>query len=211
MFGANKTVLYLFLVIFSGLITYFSQEFIITNDVLIEHFSEQMSFSRIEKMLDVRQDNAWIGYVFLPITYLIKFSLISLWILCGTILFRYKASFKQIFQVVIVAEFVWVIRRLLAAVWFGFIQTDYSLEEVQQFQPFSLLSFFDRETLDTWVIFPLKAINLFELVYLLVLTIGLAKVIQRPYPKALSFSVPVYGSALLTWIIFITFLTINLT
>jgi len=211
MFGINKTYLYLYLVLFSGLLTYFSQQYILTNEILIEHFSEQMSFSRIGDMLDSRNERAWLGYVFLPITYLVKFSLISLWILCGTIIFRYQVTFKQIFQVVIVAESVWVIRRLLAVVWFGFIQTDYTLAEVQMFQPFSLLSLFDPDALDAWVIFPLKAINIFEVIYLIVLTIGMARVIKKPVPKTLSFSVPVYGSALLTWIIFITFLTINLT
>jgi len=207
----NKIHLYLFLVIISGLITYTSQNLIITDDLIIEHLGSQMSFDRIGQMLDFRDQWAWINYAILPIIYLLKFIFITLWVLSGSILFGYKSSFKQIFQVVIVAEFVWLIPSFLMIIWFGFIDTNYTFVDVQYFQPLSLLNIFDVGSLDSWLVFPLKSLNLFEITYMVVLALGLRKVLKKDFNSSLSFTVPVYGSGLITWIIFITFLSINLS
>ncbi|MCP4458859.1 MAG: hypothetical protein GY816_12680 [Cytophagales bacterium] len=168
-----------------------------------------MSIERIEQMLDLQNQWAWMNYVALPIIYLIKFGLVSLWVLCGTVLFGYKVSFKDIFHVVLVAEFVWLIPSFLSIIWFGFIDTDYSLIDIQYFQPLSLLNFFDVSSLDPWIVFPLKALNVFEVIYALVLTLGMRKVIKKDWMDSVRFTIPVYG--FVTWIVFITFLTLNMT
>ncbi|MEQ9403263.1 MAG: hypothetical protein RIM99_06760 [Cyclobacteriaceae bacterium] len=160
-------------------------------------------------MLNLRERWAWTSYAILPIIYLLKFTFITLWLLSGSILFGYKTSFKQVFQVVLVAEFVWLIPSILTIIWFGLIDTNYTLIDVQYFQPLSLLSFFDGSTLDNWMIFPLKALNLFEIAYMMVLALGMRKLLKRDFNTSLSFTVPVYGAGLVTWIVFITFLSIN--
>ncbi|MBK6265871.1 hypothetical protein JKA74_12575 [Marivirga sp. S37H4] len=141
---------------------------------------------------------------------MIKFSLISFWILCGTILFGYKVTFKSIFKVIIGAEFVWLLPSLLLIIWFGIFDTNYSFNDIQYFAPLSLLSLFEATTIESWLIFPLKSLNLFEALYLLILALGIKKILKMDYDSALSFTLPVYGSALIVWILFITFLSINL-
>ncbi len=207
----NKTYLYLFLVLSTALISYISHLFIVTDNVLVEHLSTQLSIERIEQLLDFRDQWAWVNYAILPIVYLLKFTFITLWLLCGIILFGYKTSFKKIFQVVLMAEFVWIIPSILTLIWFGLIATDYTLIDVQYFQPLSLLNFFDLQHVESWLVFPLKSLNIFEVVYMLVLAIGIKKVIQKDYNTSLGFVVPVYGLGLVTWIVFITFLSINLS
>lgn len=204
-----RKYLYLLFILLAGLLTFISQELIISKEILSEHLSQQLSFDQIEQMLNLRERWAWTSYAILPIIYLLKFTFITLWLLSGSILFGYKTSFKQVFQVVLVAEFVWLIPSILTIIWFGLIDTNYTLIDVQYFQPLSLLSFFDGSTLDNWMIFPLKALNLFEIAYMMVLALGMRKLLKRDFNTSLSFTVPVYGAGLVTWIVFITFLSIN--
>lgn len=199
------------LLFLASLIVFLTDQLILSRELLIDSFSQQLSISRIEQLLEFRDKWAWVNYAILPVIYLLKFTFITLWLLSGIILFGYKTSFKKIFQVVLVAEFVWIVPSLLTIIWFGLIDTDYTLIDVQYFQPLSLLNFFDGELVDSWLVFPLKALNLFEVAYMLVLAIGIKKVINCDYNTSLGFVVPVYGLGLVTWIVFITFLSINLS
>lgn len=73
-----------------------------------------------------------------------------------------------------------------------------------------MLNFFDASGIEGWLIVPLQSLNLFEIAYMFVLAIGIKGVLKESYTQALNFTVPVYGSALVTWIVLITFLSINL-
>ncbi|RUA28260.1 MAG: hypothetical protein DSY77_16205 [Bacteroidetes bacterium] len=161
-------------------------------------------------MVNEQKKWAWLNYALLPVIYLLKFSLITFWVLCGTIIAGYKITFKSIFKVVLVTEFVWLLPSFTLIIWFGLIETSYTFNDVQYFAPLSLLNLFNASQLDPWLIFPLKSLNLFEVIYLLVLALGIKKIMKKDYDSALKFTLPVYGSALVVWILFVTFLSINL-
>jgi len=210
LFLRNKYSLYLILALSAIFFSYIIQTHIIDEDILINYYHDQMGYDRILQMIDVQKKWAWLNYALLPIIYLVKFSLITFWILCGTIIFGFKIKYKSIFKLVLVAEFVWLLPSLILIVWFGLIDTSYTFTDVQYFAPLSLLNLFDASQLDSWLIFPLKSLNLFEVIYLLVLALGIKKIIKKDYDSALKFTLPVYGSALVVWILFVTFLSINL-
>ena len=201
---------FILLIILSTGLLYFIESLILTDNIYIEHFYQQTSFVRIEKILSLKSKWSWISYVSIPAIYLIKFTLVSLWILSATILFGYKNTFKEIFGVVIVAEFIWLIPSFITLIWFGFIDTDYSLVDVQYFKPLSLLNFFEASEVENWLIFPLQSLNLFELVYVLVLAIGIKKMLKKDYNTALNFTIPVYGSAVFVWVVFYSLISLNL-
>ena len=52
--------------------------------------------------------------------------------------------------------------------WFLFIQTEFSLEDLQQFMPLSLQSMLDT-TIPLWALYPLQLLNGFEVFYWIVL------------------------------------------
>ncbi|MBL0763795.1 hypothetical protein [Marivirga atlantica] len=109
------------------------------------------------------------------------------------------------------AEFVWLIPSLLLIIWYGFIDTGYSYSDIQYFAPLSLLSLFENpESLDSWLVYPLKSLNIFELAYIIALSVGIMKIMKKDFNKTLEFTLPVYGSSLVVWLLFITFLSINL-
>ncbi len=207
----NTLYIFSILVLVSWVLIFLIEKTIVSEQLIIEYFDSQLSLKRIEQLIQSRNSGNWIRYALLPIIYLIKFFFVSLWFLCGTILYGYRTSLSQIFQILIISEFIWIVPLVLLLVWFGFIDTNYSLNDVQYFQPLSLLNLFDGPSVETWLIFPLKALNLFEIAYMIVLALGLRKVLKRDFNSSLSFTVPVYGSGLIIWIILITFLSINLS
>lgn len=170
-----------------------------------------MHFHRVKRMLSFREEWKWVSYAFLPFYHWMKFALISLWILSGTVLYGIRTSWSAILRVVILAEFIWLLPMVLKLLYFSILSPQYSLSDLKNFQPLSLMNLFDPEWIEPWLVFPLKALNLFEVAYMFVLAIGIKKVIHRDFNTSLGFIVPVYGLGLVSWIVFITFLSINLS
>lgn len=208
-YGQNKTLLFLLLILCFAFFIFISEEFLISDNLYYEHYGSQLSFERIESLIKFRDQWKWVFYAILPLLYVLKFAILSTWILIGIIFFGYRVSFKKIFQVVIVAEFVFLLPAFIKIIWFGFIHTAYTLTDLSYFTPLSLTNLFDFSTLDPWWVYPLQSLNVFEIIYVLILAIGIKKIIKKDYGESLKFTVPVYGSGLLIWIIFITFLTLN--
>lgn len=209
----NLTIFRLFLLLLLAVYTllFASNELVFTDDLIKQSFLlENLSLNKVQELIDFRNNWNWVNYVLLPFILISKLSLISLWILSGSILVNLRVSFKEVFRVVLVAEFIWLIPSFISFIWLGIISSSFTLQSIQYFQPLSLLRFFHAPSLESWIIFPLKSINLFELVYTILLAIGIMRVINSSFSKALKFILPVYGSALVTWIIFVTFLSINL-
>ena len=208
----NSASLGFAIILATAICHYLINEIIVNNEILASYFSEQLSIKKIEQLLSFRNKWSWLNYIlFIPIIYIIKFTLITLWILSATIFFGYKNTFKEIFRIVVISEFVWLIPSLITLIWFGFIDTDYGLVDVQYFKPLSLLNVFEASEIESWLIFPLQSLNLFEIACMFVLAIGIKRILKKGYIDALNFTVPVYGTALVTWIVFVTFLSINLT
>jgi hypothetical protein len=168
-----------------------------------------LSYDEITKVLKLKDKWAFLNYIVIPLIYLLKFFSLSMWIVTGVILVGYKVSFKRVFHACILAEFVLLIPSVIGLFWFGFSKVDYSLVEVQQFQPFSLISLINSKDIAPWLVYPLQSFSLFQLVYIFVLAYGLQYAINRNYVSTLSITLPVYVIGICIWLTFITFLTIN--
>ncbi|MBR10771.1 MAG: hypothetical protein CMP48_24205 [Rickettsiales bacterium] len=199
-------ILFVFGLIFISLVI---EKFLINENHYYEYYASQLSLNQIDSLINNQSKWSWVGYLLLPVIYLLKFSMLSIWILVGIIFFSYKTSFKKIFHLVIVSEFVFLIPAFIKVVWFGLIHTDFTLEELSYFTPLSVANLFDLQQLDPWWVYPLQSINLFELIYILVLAFGIRNLIKLDYSEALKFTIPVYGSGLIIWIVFVSFLTLN--
>ncbi|MCX8492307.1 MAG: hypothetical protein ORN54_14710 [Cyclobacteriaceae bacterium] len=205
----NKTYLFLSFILLLILISLLSDLFILHENLYYDYFKDQLSYDEITKVLQLKNEWALLNYLIIPIIYLFKFFVLSMWILTGIILVGYKVSFRKVFHACILAEFVLLIPSVIGLFWFGFVKIDYTLVEVQQFHPFSLLSLFDSHELASWMTYPLQSFSLFQLVYVFVLSYGLQGAINQNYRVSLAVVFPVYISGILIWLTFITFLTIN--
>jgi hypothetical protein len=136
---------------------------------------------------------------------------LALVLLTGTIFWNIKVSFKKLFQIALIAEFLFIIPSLIKLVWFLFIETDFDLLDLQTFYPLSLLNMIEAKNIPQWSLYPLQLINVFEVVYWLILAYGISLVAKERWAKMVGLVASSYGIGLFVWVVFITFITINLS
>jgi hypothetical protein len=154
---------------------------------------------------------SWIGYATMPIALIIKFSLVSIIIYTGIFFceLHEKISFKKIFGVVIASEIVFLFTSLVKFIWFCFFAGNYDLNDMNFFYPLSLCNLFSQSEVDKLWIFPLQILNLFQIIYILLLSYGLyvqTGIQQAKIEKAVLIS---YLPGLVIWVALIMFLTIG--
>jgi hypothetical protein len=146
----------------------------------------------------------------------IKTTIISSVLYTGAFFYsKSKVTFKQLLNAVIKAEFVFLLVGIAKIIWFYFFQTNYTLEDLQYFYPLSALNIVGYKGLESWFIYPLQVLNLFELAYWLLLSYFVGKLAftekDKGKPMDLGFKIVTssYGSALLLWVVVVMFFTLN--
>jgi hypothetical protein len=193
------------------LLSYISNLEILKEEIFISFYSTQYSSKQIDNFLDFKQKFEWITYLFIPIVYSIKISLITLCLYTGILLSNAKTlSFSKIFSAVVLADILFLIPGVIKIFWFSF-QTDYTLEDLQYFMPGSLLNLFNPKEIEPWLVYPLQSINIWEVAFWFALAYELKEYFQEDYTKSFSTVMASYGSGFLIWVVFVVFLTLNFT
>jgi len=143
-----------------------------------------------------------IQYLTIPIIYLWKFTLIGFIIWVGCFMFGQKMSFGNAWQVAMVSESVFFLAELMKIGWFFWVETDPTIWQVREFYPFSLINFFDAETLDGRWLYPLKALNIFEIAYWYLLAQGLIHFSPKLKSSALLIVACSYSICFSLWLAF---------
>ncbi|WP_291136952.1 hypothetical protein [Flavobacterium sp. UBA7663] len=184
--------------------------------LLYNSLSEQLTTSQIIEYFKIKEKWQWLSYPFIPLLLFIKITLIASVLYIGTFFYsKNKVTFKQLFNALVKAEFVFLGVGVLKIVWFYFFQTSYTLEDLQYFFPLSALNIIGYKGLDAWFIYPLQVLNLFELAYWLLLSYFIGKLTftekDKGKPMDLGFKIVAssYGSALLLWVVVVMFFTLN--
>ncbi len=179
------------------------------NQLLYKDLSEQLTIDQIETLFNTKAEWAWVSYVVLPLLLFLKITVIA-WILAiGGFFTDTSLDHKAYFQIVLKAEFVFLLAIVFKIIWFKFIAPDSTFEQVQQFVPLSLQHIIDTGNVPQWGLYPLQLINIFELAYWLVLSVLISKATKMG--NGLKIVAMGYGPALFIWVVFIMFLTLNLS
>lgn len=181
-----------------------------SEELYYQSFGEQMAANRIDKMIELSFKWQWIGCAFIPIVVLIRISFTSLCLYTGCFLVNLKVRFKELFNLALLADFIFILAGLTKLVMLIFFKEVNALEDLQ-FQPLSLLELFDRKSVDVIFIYPTSMISIFELLYWLALTWLLTGINEKPFGSSLKTVASSYGSGLLLWVLFVMFLTVNLS
>ena len=112
-------------------------------------------------------------YISIPVFLAWKFTLTTFLIWVGCFMFGYRLTFSQLWKMVMIFDLIFIIPELLKIVWFGLVASDDpSYHDYVAFYPLSMMNFFDHTILDDKWHYPLKALNIFELIYWLLLVTG---------------------------------------
>jgi len=193
------------------LIVGLSKVVLINEIVFYNTYSEQLSYDRALRLFEDMNSLAWISYAFIPIMFLIKFSLVSLLLYVGVVFcnIQNRISLGTVFKTVIASEFVFVIGGMLKFLWFYLFAGNYDLNDLGFFYPFSLINFFKTDEVARVWIYPLQTINLFHFAYVFFISYGLYKVGEIGKADSEKVVLLSYLPGLFLWVVFVMFLTID--
>ncbi len=203
--------IFILIVFLTLIIGSLSNYFLDTEQLLYNSLVEQLTQEQIEDMLVNKQKWKSIGYVIVPIILLIKFSTIAAILDIGCFFFSKEIKYKKLFNIVVKAEFVFLLVIVFKTAWFYFFQTDYNLEDLQYFYPLSALNIIGYVDLQPWFIYPLQVFNLFELAYWVILAYFIGKELNENTDKGFSIVASSYGVSLLIWVVSVMFFTLNMS
>jgi hypothetical protein len=165
-FDSDKKLTFLILCLVSVLLLYVKKSFI-ENETAAFEFLQDRPEGAILQLISALQ------FLSIPFIYAWKFTVIGFVLWVGCFLFGYRITYSQCWSVVMVAEFVFIIPEILKIFWFLFVNTDPTIPEIRAFYPLSLMHFFDyQDLMGSRFAYPLRAISLFEIFYVLVLVRG---------------------------------------
>ena len=206
----NAWWVFLLLCVGYGAITFVQNNYIITKDVYYNTLGEQLTLERIDEMLDSQAKWKWLGYVVSPLVIVIQTGLIAVCINCGTFMMDYKVKFNAIFKIVLKSSVVFLIWKLLMTFIYLFMEIKV-FDDLVKADKFSVAGFVAKDALPTWLMYPLSILNVFEAIFWLLLAYGMSRLIHKTFSKSLSFVAVTYGVGLLMWMLFIVFLSLNLS
>lgn len=158
----DKKIYFVFLCLFSITLLFIKKEFIVSEIAAFEILDQQGKLG-LFKLISSLQ------YPAIPIFYLWKFTVTAFVIWVGCFMFGYRVTYTQLWGVVLVCETVFLIPEMLKITWFFAFVGDPNYFDLRAFTPFSLLQLFDYNSISSRWLYPLKALNLFEILYWIVL------------------------------------------
>lgn len=164
----------------------------------------------IEKVISLQHKWAWVGYIISPIILLIKFIFICAFITTGAIFCGYDIGFRKIFKVVLLSECLFILVGIGNTLMLLFSNVN-SIEEVQRLNLTSICSvgFLIKDSAPSWLISPMNTLNLFELLYFMLLVVGVRIAAEERASKSSLWVITSYGSYLFIWIIVLTYLSVT--
>ena len=207
--ATKNAFVFLIIIIFVLATSFLAEHYLISETLYYNTFAEQLTVEKIENIIEQSHKWAWIGYIFIPIIYYTKFLLVALVLQTGFFFFERKVSFSMLFKAVMLAEIPFLVVPVIKIFWFLFIQTHYDLNDLQYFFPLSALQLFNAKSLPMWQIYPLQLFNVFELIYWVLLAYWLKKLLNISLNESMEVVASSYGTGLLLWVVFITFLSLN--
>jgi len=209
----KNTYTFLLVVLVVALSTFLFQYFLNPNELVYNFYSEQLAQEQIEELIESQEKWQWLGYAFIPLIILLRTSLVAMALSIGLFFFDMEntTKYKQLFKVALLGEFVLALVSYFKFLYFYLIKDNFTFLEIQQFQPLSLANFVDVSTIDSWLLYPLQTINLFEIFYFFILVYGLQKLLKNNYWKSVKITAVSYGAGLTIWIGLVMFLILNMS
>ena len=195
LFAANKRLTFILLCLITFLLLYVKKTFI-ENETAAFEFLQDRPEGGILQLISALQ------FLTIPLIYLWKFTVIAFVIWVGCFMFGYRVTYSQCWGITVVSEFIFIVPELLKIGWFMFIETDPNLLDIRAFYPFSLMNFADYSEVGPQYVYPLKALNLFEIFYWVLLVTGVHFFSRKERKQAWIIVLCSYVIIFLMWVLF---------
>jgi hypothetical protein len=210
-FDLNRFYLFLFIVSGNLILIWLSRSALINEEVFYNAYSEQLTYERARQLFEGFQSMAWISYVLSPVILLIKFSIISFVLYIGIIFnnLQYKVSLGSVFIVVVASDIIFLLASLTKFFWFYIFAGNYDLNDINFLYTLSLINIFKAAEVEKIWIYPMQTVNLFHIVYLVLLSYGLNNVCKIEKYDSEKIVLLSYLPGLVLWLTLIMFISID--
>ncbi len=207
-FSLNSNVKALFLLYVSVMliITFLQQELVLLPELQnLDIIGEDARAQMLERYQRMR----WISFLLVPLLLLLSLSLVTLCLFIGSFFYAEMngKKFKDWWGVAMVAQSVMLAYSvILCAVNIGF-----GANKAMELTTYTSLLFLGGEKIEPWVRMPLAAINVFEVLYWVVMALLVGGLCGTRFGKSFKFVMSTYGVGYLFYIAFLMFLMLYLT
>ena len=193
---------------FSLLFGFLGESFLFSDDLFYSTLNEQYTNEQIKLLLNIREK--WIGlsYLLIPVFLVIRMLYTSFCLFLGDLFQETRWGFKRMFGIALKADVVFVLSSV-SIFYYYLIFGNYTTTHDLSVHPFSLLAVTGQENIPGWLVFAYNSINVFELIYVVFLTMLIHFSTQTGYIKAMLFSLLTYGVGNYLYVVAVTFLYIN--
>lgn len=141
-------------------------------------------------------------FLTVPVFYLWTFTLSSFVLWVGNFMFGYRVTYPQTWKIVMVAHTIFFVPEILKILWFMFIETDPTLFRIREFYPFAMIQLVDLESISKAWIYPLKSLNLFEVISWILMVHGIHYFASKRFNIAVAIVFTSYVPFFLMWLLF---------
>lgn len=188
---------------------FLNNEFVLTNSYYYNSLGDQLTNTRITDLIAMKEKFQWVTYLIEPVFILLKILIIAGVIFTGLCLSNSDTTYKDCLKIVVLAEFIPFLGFFIKTAFF-LIFPPKSPTVLQFFSPLSLSQLFDLNKIPNYFIYSIQQINIFEIVYWILLAFGIKTFTKWQWSKSYKKVLATYGSALFIWILFIMFLNLEI-
>ncbi|EKB49685.1 hypothetical protein [Cecembia lonarensis] len=191
----DKRVFFLILVIFFLVVRF------LTNDIILRSIP---GYSELEGegSFTIFHIFNTLNYLWTPFSLLWKFTLTAFIIWTGSFAFGYKVPFMKLWHLALFGELIFLLPEIIKLIYFIQPQEGISFQEIRDFYPLSLYSLFNSVEIPKQYHYPLRSLNIFELIYIGFLTLGFHSISRQKIPTSFLVILGSYVSFFLLWLLF---------
>lgn len=188
------------------IITFLQQEYVLLP--MLQNLDVIGEETRVQ-MLEQYQRMRWVSFLLAPFLLLLRLSLVTLCLFIGSFFFAAMngRKFKDWWDVVMVAQSVMLANNILLCV----VNIGFGADEAMDLTMYSSLLLLGGESIEPWVRIPLSAVNVFEVLYWVVMALLVGRLCGTKLGKSFKFVMSTYGVGYLFYIALLMFLMLYLT
>jgi hypothetical protein len=190
------------------ILTYLNYTIIFSDSFFYTVYGNQLDLPQIEKIIGTTRKYLFLSVSLIPIMILLKFYILSLVLYTGIFFSNKIIKFNDCLRIVLIGEFIPIIVSIITFINFSLTPVR-TINEFQSFSPLSFTQLLNLKEIPTYIIYPIRLLNLFEIFYWLILIAGVSYFLKDSFKKSFFLIASSYGVALVIWVLFVMFIQIQ--
>ena len=183
------------------IITFLQQEFVLLPELQsLDIVGEETKAQLLERYQRMR----WVSFLLVPVILALRLSLVSLCLFIGSFFFTETndKKFKEWWGVAMIAQAVMLAYSLILCI----VNIAFGSNMATDVTTYSSFLFLGGEDIEPWVRLPLAAVNIFEVLYWIVMALYVGKLCGTKFWRSFKFVMSSYGVGYLFYIALLMFL-----